>query len=85
MIDVKTNLDAYTKLNPTEVSLVVAKLRIGLDPSAVRARKKWLEIVDVGGNRFLANCEYKKEENLVMVTGIRAQHGRRPRVVVKHG
>ncbi len=85
MIDVKTDLDAYTKLNPTEVSLVIAALRTALDPSSIRARRKWQETVDLGGNRYLANCEYKKDENLVMVTGIRVQHGRRPRVVVRYG
>ena len=85
MITVKTDRESYKDVSPTEVLLIVAKLRSSLDPSAIRARNKWQETVDLGGNRFLANCTYQRTEDLVMVTGIRRQHGRRAKVVVKHG
>lgn len=87
MVRVKTTPEVLGDINPTELQLACAAVRKAMedhpDPLRLRARRKWLEVVQVpNGNardRYAAGCaiRYEGKEWFVDVTTIRKQQGQR--------
>lgn len=66
---VKVDPKAYkeSKIAPAVIARIANKLELELDPP--RAKKKWLQMVDLGGERFAVSCQEKG--GLTVITNAR--------------
>jgi len=64
-----------SKLPPTVIAKVAEKMRLNPSLKSPSAKKKWLEIVDMDGERFAVMCH--EESGAIVVTNMRLVKRRR--------
>ena len=78
MITVKILYDAYRNIPPTICKQVSLALEDAFYNRGVKAKRKWLEIIEVSCGRFAVSC-HSLGDNVVEVSHIRILKGE------KHG